>query len=165
MDEVRWLTADEQRTWRAYLDSTRLLMQRLDQQLQHDAGLSLTDYELLVTLDEAPGRSMRMSSLADATMASRSGVTRAINRLTELGWVTRRPCPDDRRGQLAQLTDAGRRILVESSPGHVAAVRDHFFDALSPRDVARLGLVFAAVRDDLTENAPPDDVAESTITL
>jgi DNA-binding MarR family transcriptional regulator len=149
MDEVRWLSAEEQRAWRAYLDSTRLLMQRLDQQLQRDAGMSLTDYELLVTLDEAPGRRMRMSSLADATMASRSGVTRAINRLVALGWVTRRPCPDDRRGQLAELTEAGRRKLVETSPGHVTEVREHLFDCLSPRDVDRVGQVFGEVREHL----------------
>lgn len=151
MDEVRWLSAGEQRAWRAYLDATRLLMQRLDQQLLRDAGVSLTDYELLVTLDEAPGRSMRMSSLADATMASRSGVTRAINRLVELGWVTRRPCPDDRRGQLAEMTDAGRRKLVDTSAGHVDAVRRHLFDCLSPRDVERVGQVFGEVRDHLVD--------------
>lgn len=151
MDEVRWLSPGEQSAWRAYLEATRVLMQRLDQQLQGDAGMSLTDYELLVTLDEAPDRRMRMSSLADATMASRSGVTRAINRLVALGWVTRQPCPDDRRGQLAELTDAGRRKLVETSPGHVAAVRDHLFDCLSPRDVERVGQVFGEVRDHLVE--------------
>lgn len=151
MDQVRWLSPGEQRAWRSYLEATRVLMQRLDQQLQQDAGMSLTDYELLVTLDEAPDQRMRMSSLADATMASRSGVTRAINRLVALGWVIRRPCPDDRRGQLAELTDAGRRKLVETSPGHVAAVRDHLFDCLSPRDVERVGQVFGEVRDHLVE--------------
>ena len=112
MTETRWLTDDEQRMWRAYLDSMRMLVTRLDQQLARDAGISLTDYELLVTLSEAPDRRMRMSMLATAVTATRSGVTRAINRLVEGGWVERVPCPDDRRGALAVLTDAGAAKLA-----------------------------------------------------
>ena len=155
MNEVRWLSAGEQRSWRAYVDATRMLLSRLDQQLQRDADISLTDFELLVTLSEAEGGQMRMSSLADATMATRSGVTRAISRLVDLGWVERRPCPSDRRGQVAVLTDAGRAKLEATSPGHVATVRRLLFDSLSPRDVDRIAQVFGEVRDHIA-----DDVGE-----
>ncbi len=48
------LSAEEQNTWRAYLDATRLLLQALDRQLTRDAGISFTDFELLVVLSEAP---------------------------------------------------------------------------------------------------------------
>lgn len=158
MDEVRWLSADEQRSWRAYLEATRMLLARLDQQLQRDADISFTDFELLVTLSEAEGGQMRMSSLAEATMATRSGVTRAISRLVDLGWAERRPCPSDRRGQVAVLTDAGRAKLRATSPGHVAAVRRLLFDSLSPRDVERVGQVFGEVRDHIADD-PGDRVA------
>ena len=36
---TRWLDADEQRTWRAFLSASRTLMDTLDRELQHDAGM------------------------------------------------------------------------------------------------------------------------------
>jgi len=89
MTEPRWLTDTEQRAWRAYLDSTRLLLQALDRELVEDSALSLTDYELLVRLSEAPARRLRMRELANTALATRSGVTRAVTRLEEAGWVHR----------------------------------------------------------------------------
>ncbi|MFE5646865.1 MarR family winged helix-turn-helix transcriptional regulator [Rhodococcus sp. NPDC056516] len=151
MESTRWLTDSEQTAWRAYLDSTRLLQRVLDQQLVHDSDISFTDFELLVALAEAPGRQLRMSELADAVMATRSGVTRAVNRLVGVGWVRRVECVDDKRGANAELTDQGAEKLASASPAHVAAVRKNMFDLLSPRDVERLGVVFGEMRRHLLE--------------
>ncbi|MFC9356380.1 MarR family winged helix-turn-helix transcriptional regulator [Rhodococcus sp. NPDC057014] len=152
MKPTRWLSAEEQNTWRAYLDATRLLLQALDRQLTRDAGISFTDFELLVVLSEAPQRQLRMRELADAVTTTRSGVTRAINRLVEAGWVRRLECKDDKRGMLAELTDAGAEKLAAASPGHVAEVRRDMFDLLSPRDVAILGHDFSEMRAHLLEH-------------
>ncbi|QSE91405.1 MarR family transcriptional regulator [Rhodococcus pseudokoreensis] len=152
MEPTRWLSAEEQNTWRAYLDATRLLLQALDRQLTRDAGISFTDFELLVVLSEAPQRQLRMRELADAVTTTRSGVTRAINRLVEAGWVRRVECEDDKRGMLAELTDAGAEKLAAASPGHVAEVRRNMFDLLSPRDVVILGHDFGEMRAHLLEN-------------
>ncbi|MDH6292998.1 MULTISPECIES: MarR family winged helix-turn-helix transcriptional regulator [Rhodococcus] len=152
MEPTRWLSADEQNTWRAYLDATRLLLQALDRQLTRDAGISFTDFELLVVLSEAPQRQLRMRELADAVTTTRSGVTRAISRLVDTGWVRRVECEDDKRGTLAELTDAGAEKLAAASPGHVAEVRRNMFDLLSPRDVGILGHDFSEMRTHLLEN-------------
>lgn len=145
-EQTRWLSADEQRAWRAYLDATRLLMQTLDRQLSRDADISFTDFELLVVLSEAPDRRLRMRELADAVTTTRSGVTRAISRLVEAGWARRVECEGDKRGMMAELTDAGADKLAASSPGHVTAVREHMFDLLSPRDVATFAHAFGEMR-------------------
>ena len=152
MEPTRWLSAEEQNTWRAYLDATRLLLQALDRQLTRDAGISFTDFELLVVLSEAPQRQLRMRELADAVTTTRSGVTRAISRLVDTGWVRRVECEDDKRGTLAELTDAGAEKLAAASPGHVAEVRRTMFDLLSPRDVGILGHDFSEMRTHLLEN-------------
>ena len=152
MEPTRWLSADEQNTWRAYLDATRLLLQALDRQLTRDAGISFTDFELLVVLSEAPQRQLRMRELADAVTTTRSGVTRAISRLVDTGWVRRVECEDDKRGTLAELTDAGAEKLAAASPGHVAEVRRNMFDLLSPRDVGILGHDFSEMRTHLLEH-------------
>lgn len=152
--EPRWLSADEQRVWRLYLESTQLLADAVDAQLQRDAGLSHADYEVLVRLSEAPERRMRMSELADRTLFSRSRLSHAVARLERAGWVRREATPEDRRGMLAHLTDAGLARLRDAAPGHVAAVRELLFDRLTAEQVARLGEIVAEVRGRLPDRGP-----------
>ncbi|WP_375477758.1 MarR family winged helix-turn-helix transcriptional regulator [uncultured Jatrophihabitans sp.] len=135
---TRWLTPDEQRTWRRYLESSKVLLDVLDRQLQHDADLPHAYYEILVRLSEAEDRSLRMSELADLTRSSRSRLSHAVARLEERGWVERADCLTDRRGQLAQLTDAGHDVLRAAAPGHVDTVRRYFIDALTPAQLGQL---------------------------
>jgi DNA-binding MarR family transcriptional regulator len=149
VDDTRWLDAEEQRAWRAYLDTTRSLILALDQQLQADSDVSLTDYELLVRLSEAPGRRLRMRELAAATLSTRSGATRAVTRLEQAGWVRRVECEADRRGTHAELTPDGAAKLAEAAPGHVAAVREHLFDHLTAAQVKQLGKAFGQVSEPL----------------
>jgi DNA-binding MarR family transcriptional regulator len=136
--EPRWLDADEQKAWRAWLFSTMLLQDRLDRELTHGTGISHAYYEVLVALSEAPDRMMRMSELADRCLSSRSRLSHAVSRLEERGWVRRQVCPDDGRGLLAVLTDEGFAALEAAAPVHVESVRTHLFDQLSPEQVAAM---------------------------
>src|SRR5687768_15895497 len=96
-----WLTAEEQRAWRSFVTASQRLFDRLERELQKEAGLSQADYEVLVRLSEAEGRSMRMSELAERALFSRSRLSHAIGRLENMGWVVREECPTDRRGTFA----------------------------------------------------------------
>lgn len=148
-DEVRWLTDDEQAVWRAYLDVMRLLMERLQRQMVEAGDLSLSEYEVLVQLSEAPGRQLRMSELADRVVNSRSRLTHTVGRMEARGLVRREPCAEDGRGVLCLLTDAGYSLLVDAAPGHVEAVRSALFDPLGEEDVAALGSTMEKVRANL----------------
>lgn len=150
MSEPRWLDDDEQRTWRAFIAGFRLLFEQLDRELQRDAGIPHTYYEILVRLSEAPDRSLRMSQLADRTDSSRSRLTHAVDRLEERGWVRREDCPTDRRGQLAVLTDEGMDTLRAAAPIHVEGVRAHLFDQLTPEQVAQLRAISERILGHLT---------------
>lgn len=130
-EQPRWLDQEEQRTWRAYLYSAQLLLDRLDRELTHTTGISHAYYEILVALSETPGRMMRMSELADRCLSSRSRLSHAVSRLEERGWVRRQTCAEDGRGQLAVLTDDGFEALEAAAPVHVESVRDHLFDQLT----------------------------------
>ena len=136
--EPRWLDAEEQKAWRAWLYSTQLLTERLNAELQHDTGIPHAYYEILVQLSETPGRKLRMSELADRCLSSRSRLSHAVSRLEERGWVRRQVCAEDGRGQLAVLTDEGFAALEEAAPVHVESVRTHLFDQLSPAQVAAM---------------------------
>ena len=152
---TRWLSADEQRAWRAYLESSRLLYAAIEGQLQRDAEMPHTYYEILVRLSEAPNRELRMTQLADACMSSKSRVSHAVARLEERGWVRRAEDATDRRGQVAKLTDKGFAALEKIAPGHVEAVRSSLFDALSPAQVKQLRTISEAVVNRL--DSPPSD--------
>ncbi|MEH0930869.1 MarR family winged helix-turn-helix transcriptional regulator [Micromonospora sp. CPCC 205558] len=147
---TRWLDPDEQRTWRAYLTASRVLMDTLDRELQRDSGMPHAYYEILVQLSEAPGRQLRMSQLAQAAGSSRSRLSHAVARLEAAGWVRREDCPTDRRGQIALLTDEGFATLAAAAPGHVEGVRRHLFDALSPAQVDQLRRISETLADHLT---------------
>ncbi|GLY21435.1 MarR family transcriptional regulator [Micromonospora sp. NBRC 101691] len=151
---TRWLDPDEQRTWRAFLAASRALMEALDRELQHDAGMPHAYYEILVRLSEAPGRELRMTDLALASGSSRSRLSHAVTRLEAAGWVRRRDCPTDRRGQFAVLTDAGFAALAAAAPGHVEGVRRHLFDALSPAQVDQLRRISESLVDHLGVDRP-----------
>ena len=153
---TRWLDEEEQATWRAYLRATSLVSEAVEGELQDDAGIPHTYYEILVHLSEAPDRSLRMSELAARALASRSRLSHAVNRLTEQGWVERRECPTDRRGQIAHLTDAGFAALERAAPGHVEAVRVAVFDPLTREQLRALRDIadtLAAARDPASRRA------------
>jgi len=145
-DEVRWLTPAEQETWRAFIAATRLLYDELERQLQEEAGIPRTYFEILVTLSEAPNRTVRMRDLADLTRSSKSRLSHAVSRLEESGWVERVSCPTDGRGALAHLTDKGFAVLAAAAPGHAAAVRRYVFDRITPAQSDELGRILAVIR-------------------
>jgi DNA-binding MarR family transcriptional regulator len=135
---TRWLDADEQQAWRAWLYSAQILLDQLDRELTRETGTSHAYYEILVALSESDGRSLRMSQLADRCLSSRSRLSHAVSRLEERGWVRRQVCAEDGRGQLAVLTDEGLAALRAAAPVHVEGVRTHLFDQLSPEQVQNM---------------------------
>ncbi|GHF96516.1 MarR family winged helix-turn-helix transcriptional regulator [Streptomyces thermodiastaticus] len=145
----RWLSAEEQRVWRAYLHATTLLEDHLDRQLQRDAGMPHIYYGLLVQLGEAPRRRLRMTELAKNMKITRSRLSHAVARLEKNGWVRREDCPSDKRGQFAVLTDEGHEVLRRTAPGHVAAVRQALFDRLTPEQQQSLGEIMRIVAEGL----------------
>jgi len=155
---TRWLDADQQGSWRAFAVGVTLLLDRLDADLQHAFDVSLTEYEILVRLSERPERSMRMAQLADALAHSRSRVTHTVARMQNAGLVSRSTSPEDGRGIVCTLTDAGYALLVEAAHVHVEGVRDYLVDLASTEDFAALGRVMNAVTDRLIECHPEADI-------
>ncbi|MFG2882355.1 MarR family winged helix-turn-helix transcriptional regulator [Streptomyces sp. NPDC048297] len=145
----RWLTDDEQRVWRSYLQATTLLEDHLDRQLQRDAGMPHIYYGLLVTLADAPRRRLRMTELAMKAKITRSRLSHAIARLEQNGWVRREDCASDKRGQFAVLTDKGTEVLRRTAPGHVTAVRQALFERLTPEQQKALGEIMEIVAEGL----------------
>ena len=124
--------------WRSFLRAHARVVRELERELQSEQKLALSDYDVLVQLAASGEHRLRMSELADRLLLSRSGATRLIDRLVAEGFVERASCETDRRGQWAELTDAGYLRLRAASPTHLRGVATHFLDRLSPEDLSRL---------------------------
>ena len=155
--EVRWLDAEQQASWRAYIMGTELLQHQLDRELREEHEISFSEYEILVRLSEAEDGRMRMALLADAMSHSRSRVTHTIARMEKADLVRRHACRvrrPRRRGR-----DDRRRAGASWSrrrPTHVRGVRTHLVDLASREDFAALGRIFNEVSDRLLRGKPED---------
>ncbi|MFI6483777.1 MarR family winged helix-turn-helix transcriptional regulator [Nonomuraea sp. NPDC050663] len=155
---TRWLNDDEQRAWRAFGLASRLLTDRLERDLLAAADMPPTYYELLVLLSEAPERTLRMSELAQWTNSKGSRISHAVNKLEDKGWVRREHYAGDRRGWLAVLTDDGLAALRAAAPAHVASVREHLIDLLTPEQLGQLEEISQALLAHLTGRGPGSDL-------
>lgn len=120
------LTATELGAWRGLLRVHTALVKELDAELSAAHDLPLSSYEVLITLESAPGRKRRMAELADSVLLSRSGMTRLVDRLVKCGLIERDTCTDDGRGCYAVLTEKGADVLATARPTHLDGVRERF---------------------------------------
>jgi DNA-binding MarR family transcriptional regulator len=159
---ARWLSEEEERAWRGYRRMRALLDLQISRDLAEDSGLSDSDYDVLSTLSERPDRRWRARDLAAQLLWSTSRLSHHVGRMEERGLVARLPAPDDGRGALVTLSEAGWRILAAAAPRHVASVRANLVDLLTPAEVETLARIAAKVVDHLTSgedraqvSAPP----------
>ncbi len=124
--------------WQAMARTVGSLMKSLDEELQRTHGLTLSYFDVLEELSNAPGERVRMQQLADAVMLSRSGLTRLIDRMVTAGLVQREPFPADRRGYYALATEEGKRLYLRARPVKAQAILQRFGSHLDYSDL--LGL-------------------------
>lgn len=141
-DKAGPFSATELAAWRGMLQMHAQITQALDGQMRTEHGLSVSSYEVLMFLAEAPERRLRMAEIADQVLLSRSGLTRLVDRLVQLGYVTRCAAEDDGRGAYAELTDAGLQKFQAAQRTHREGVREFYLDHLSTTDTVVLGDIF-----------------------
>jgi DNA-binding MarR family transcriptional regulator len=132
------LTAEEEAAWRALARAVLVIPRLLDADMFESQGLSITEYNVLMNLSEAPKRSLRMSELANYVAITDSGLTRVLDRLSRRGLVERVRAQEDGRGQIAVLTRTGLTRLKQAWPSHLATVRHHIMDHLQELDLVAL---------------------------
>ena len=108
-------------------------------------------FDILIRLARSQQGELRMSELAAQASLTPSGLTRAVDRLQQQGLVIRRSCPDDRRGSFAQLTSAGRTIMDEAIPEHIAQVDQVLNDVFTPEEEKQLASFLRRLRDYVLE--------------
>src|SRR5512134_3059238 len=80
--------------WRGLLRTHAGLTREMDAEMRRRHGMSLSGYEVLMLLGDAPRRRMRVSELSAATLLSMSGVSRLVDRLSREGRVAKQACQE-----------------------------------------------------------------------
>jgi len=134
-----------------YFETTARLLDRLEKRLKQQVGLTLSEYNMLLLLSEAPDGKMRMGQLADAIVFSPSRLTYQVKVLTDRGLVNRVKCQDDGRAWEAELTSEGRTMFRRASIIHAKGVKQLFTDVVSEEQLAELHQIFSQVSANLDE--------------
>ena len=132
------------RAWRGFIERSAELINTITKDLE-PYGLDGGDYQLLAMLSEAPGHKMKMCDLAETLGLSRSGLTRRMEGVLKAKYVARVGDQKDRRVAYAQITEKGLTLIKKVAPHHVASVRRHMIDLLSPAEIAAFGTGFAKI--------------------
>ena len=140
-----YLSDAEFRAWHGALQFTNAAMRAIDESLQREHGLSIKEFDVLITLYNAPQRKLRMTELAEQVVLTPSGVTHLVTRLEKEGLLRRTVDEDDRRSFFTSLTAAGDRRLRDARPTHNEVVRRLLVRRLNARELATLGALWSRV--------------------
>ena len=136
---------EELAAWHGMLTLYSRVMRDLDQDLLASHRISVREFDVLITLANAPDCGLRMSDLAQRVMLTPSGLTRLVERLERARLVERQTDPADLRGFRAVLTDLGAQRLDEARATHNAVIRTRFTDRLSVEELRDLGVLWGKV--------------------
>ena len=153
MTDATGIDEDSWQTWRAFVSMQGQLARALDRQLQRDAGLSQSDYSVMIMLFNSPERQVRTGELAELLAWEKSRVSHQIARMEKRSLVERSECDEDARGTWVSLTAEGRRTLLGAMRDHSAEIRSQFFDRLEPGELATIRAVSERVLDGLNPAA------------
>src|SRR3954452_2930771 len=143
----QYLTDPEFRAWHGCLSFTNRAMRALDESISAAHRISLAEFDVLITLFNAPNARLRMTELAERVLLTPSGVTHLVTRLERQGLVSRRVDEDDRRSFFASLTPAGRRRLREARATHNEIIRSRLTGRLDAEQLAALGSLLEILDD------------------
>lgn len=129
---------DAREAWHRLLQVSSRTLRELDRALDVHHRLSVNEFDVLITLDNALDRKLRMTDLAAQVMLSSGGLTRLVGRLEQRGLVRREPDPVDARSFHASLTDAGAQTLAEARATHDAVIHNMLGRPLSTAELGAL---------------------------
>ena len=139
------LTERELSTWRSWVLASRTFETHVERLLTEHTGLALVDYELLDSLAHAE-EPMRMCDLGASVALTRSGMTRAVTRLENMGLVERRKSDTDGRSTVVGVTDEGRDRHEQATQVFVPELRQNVLGALTDDEQDGLRIASELIR-------------------
>lgn len=142
-----YLTDAEFRAWHGSIEFVGAALRAIDESLARAHGISVKEFDVLITLYNAPDHRLRMTALAENVLLTPSGLTHLVARLERAGFVARTVDPADRRSFFAELTDAGMDRLREARHTHNEVVRARLTSRLTAAELRTLGDLWHKIAD------------------
>lgn len=145
-------TEEQLKVWRDFIETAERLKLRMAKRMQEESILTPSDYQVLLALQEAEGRRLRSTVLAEACEWQPSRLSHQLKRMEARDLITRRPIPGDLRGSEILITETGTAELRRGAIPHLEAIADLFVDALSPEELAAASRLTLALQRHLDAN-------------
>lgn len=117
----------------------------IEQRLSQAQQIPLHWYDVLLALEKAPERRLRISELADNVLTSRSNLSHLVKRLEGEGLLGRERCPDDGRGSYVVLTDAGSQARLGGWPAVSQGIVELFASKISDEEADLIARILRRV--------------------
>lgn len=138
--------------WRDLLAYNTEVMFRIERDLKAGGAIPLAAYDVLIELETAPEKKMRMYDLSEACLLTKSGITKIVNTLEKQNLLARERCPDDKRGFFAVITAKGSFAVRKAWLVYKKCIEDYFTSALSESEIAQLGKILPKLRAHMPKN-------------
>lgn len=146
---------DRVRSWRAVLLAQNRVVRAIEEELAAAGRIPLSWYDVLLELNSAPERCLRMQELGERVVLSRSRVSRLVDELEAKGLVARRTDPSDGRAILACLTAEGRLAFRRAAPVYLRGIEAHFTSHLTEDELHVISCALEKVVHHLHQSAHP----------
>ncbi len=133
--------------WGAFFVAHALSIQKIEKALAGNAPLSLSEYDLLLTIERSPEKRLRYTDLSSESVYTKSGVTRVMKRLESRGFIDREKCESDGRGAFARLNKKGARALQETWTLYSEEILKIFDPAMTQSEARELERLSAKIID------------------
>ncbi len=133
------LSDDAITAWARLVRVSQALLSKVEADLKAAGFPPLAWYDALLELKRSGPDGLRPYQLQERMLLAQYNLSRLTDRLSRAGYVERRDCPEDARGQILTITRDGRALLRRMWPGYRAAIAAHFAGRLAPDEAAALG--------------------------
>lgn len=91
-------------------------------------------YDVLWILEQAPGKKLRLNSLAEKVYLSPYNVTRLVQRLEKENLITKSQCDQDKRGYYAKLTTKGEKLRKKIWKTYSLLIEEYYTSKLGQKE-------------------------------
>lgn len=138
--------------WRDLLAYHSEAIFRIERDLKAGGAIPLAAYDVLIELETAADKKLRLYDLSEACLLTKSGITKIVNTLEEQGFIRRERCAEDKRGFFAVITEKGSFAVRKAWLVYKNCIQNYFTSALSDTEMSQLGKILPKLRAHMPKN-------------
>lgn len=124
--------------WVLLVRAQQVLLNHVEAQLKACGLPPLSWYDVLLELSRDSHAGLRQYEIAERILLTKHNMSRLIDRLEGAGYVERRVCDEDGRGNVVHITKKGVKLKQDMWPVYARAIQTLIGDALSASQIQSL---------------------------